>query len=78
MSGGRWTARKADLHVCPRPHRKVRGEDVREGDVWTCDTCGRDHVVKGLEHGMQWDPIDPPQITWSTENPPIDLATLTE
>ncbi len=58
---GRWLKRDVDVHRCARPND---GTTVRAGDQWLCDDCGAVWTVNRIEHGMQWDPIDPPAITW--------------
>jgi len=40
-----WTVRQADVHTCDRPiHR--RGDGVRTGDVWQCDDCQTQWLVR--------------------------------
>lgn len=59
---GQWIKRDVDAHRCARPKRG--GNTVRAGDQWKCDGCQIVHVVKGLDHGDQRDPIHPPMIVW--------------
>lgn len=56
-----WIKRKVDEHVCRKPRYD---SEIRAGDVWQCDECKNEWEVVGLEHGTQWDPINPPLVKW--------------
>lgn len=39
-----WIVKQADVHKCEKP-KSAHNDGVRTGDVWQCDTCGRQWKV---------------------------------
>lgn len=68
---GEWVRREVDKHTCARPGWD---RDVRRGDIWRCGECGQHWMVEVIEHGMQWDPIDPPALKWRKYEPPRPVS----
>ena len=57
---GAWIKKKEPPHKCDNP--QYAQADV--GDQWECGECRAIWQVTGIEYGMQYDPIDPPLLTW--------------
>ncbi len=73
-AGGHWVFRDADIHRCNKP---VMDNQMKNGDIWECDTCHKRWAVKMMpdyRNGsyLSWERVSAPQPDMRDARPFVD------